>query len=232
MNSTTLERSTVPCARRALLPLAAVVLAIGCSTGSGDATTDASASDPRAATTNASAPMSDATPDPNSDTSGPTVQVKVFDSRGELVGPLEVPAVVHTRDEWRKLLGPEQFQILRAEGTERPFCGTLLDNKMEGVYTCGGCGLPLFASASKFDSGTGWPSFFQPIADENIAEHVDTKLLVPRTEIECTRCGGHLGHVFDDGPRPTGLRYCLNSEALEFTELGDVADLADPAAER
>jgi methionine-R-sulfoxide reductase len=117
------------------------------------------------------------------------------------------------------------------EGTERPFCGTLLDNKKQGVYSCAGCGLPLFSSDAKFNSGTGWPSFFQPVALENIAEERDTSHGMVRSEILCARCDGHLGHVFDDGPRPTGLRFCLNSESLSFTPSDALGTLADPAAE-
>jgi peptide methionine sulfoxide reductase msrA/msrB len=159
------------------------------------------------------------------------VRVHVFDRNGKLVGPVDSPRLVLSDDEWKKRLAPDQFRILRTQGTERPFCGTLLDNKKEGVYACGGCGLPLFASNSKFNSGTGWPSFFQPIAKENVEERSDDGLGMRRTEILCARCGGHLGHVFDDGPRPTGLRFCLNSESLKFTPSTELASLADPAAD-
>lgn len=132
--------------------------------------------------------------------------------------PAKVPSVVKTKEEWLKQLGPEAFHILRAEGTERAFCGTLLDNKKDGIYFCAGCDLPLFSSDSKFHSGTGWPSFFQPFAKENVLEIQDNSYGMIRTEIRCARCGGHLGHVFPDGPPPTGQRYCLNSEALIFRE--------------
>jgi methionine-R-sulfoxide reductase len=155
----------------------------------------------------------------------------VFNGDGQLVGPVELPAVVKTDAEWRAQLTPEQFQIARGKGTERPFCGTLLDNKRQGVYSCLCCGLPLFSSDAKFNSGTGWPSFFQPVADENVTEHVDRAYGMVRTEILCTRCEAHLGHVFDDGPRPTGRRHCVNSESLTFTDRDAVASLADPAAE-
>jgi peptide methionine sulfoxide reductase msrA/msrB len=159
------------------------------------------------------------------------VQVNVFNKEGKLVGPVDSPKLVLTEPEWRKKLTPDQFKVLRSKGTERPFCGALLDNKKEGVYTCVGCGLPLFSSDSKFNSGTGWPSFFQTVGKGNVVEEVDRSHGMIRTEINCGRCDGHLGHVFDDGPEPTGLRYCLNSESLAFTELKDFASLADPAAE-
>ena len=159
------------------------------------------------------------------------VKVKVFNKSGQLVGPVETAKVVKTDAEWQKQLTPEQYQISRGKGTERPFCGTLLDNKKEGVYACIGCMLPLFSSDSKFNSGTGWPSFFQPVAKENVIEHADRSHGMVRTEILCARCDGHLGHVFDDGPRPTGLRFCVNSESLTFVEKTKLATLADAAAE-
>ena len=138
------------------------------------------------------------------------VKVFVFDRQGELVGPLETPPVQLTDQDWQQRLTPEQYRILRKAGTERPFCGTLLDNKQAGVYRCAGCNLPLFSSQSKFNSGTGWPSFFQPIAPENVVQRTDSDHGMLRTEIVCARCDGHLGHVFDDGPPPTGQRHCLN----------------------
>jgi peptide methionine sulfoxide reductase msrA/msrB len=159
------------------------------------------------------------------------VQVRVFDRNGKLVGPIETPHLDLSTAEWERRLTKDQFHILRAQGTEPAFCGTLLDNHKEGVYTCAGCGLPLFASDSKFNSGTGWPSFFQPVARENVIEHQDRSHGMTRSEILCARCGGHLGHVFDDGPRPTGLRFCLNSESLKFTDKDKLATLADPIAE-
>ena len=160
------------------------------------------------------------------------VSIHVFDKAGQLVGPLEVPPVSLSNDEWRKRLTPEQFRVLRSSGTERPFCGTLLDNKKQGIYACAGCSLPLFSSDAKFQSGTGWPSFFQPIAPGNVAERPDHGHGMLRIEINCARCGGHLGHVFPDGPPPTGRRFCLNSESLTFTPSEEVASLADAAAEK
>src|SRR5262245_23997331 len=160
-----------------------------------------------------------------------TVSVKVFNADGQLVGPVDSPRVEKTEAEWRRQLSPEQFAIARAHGTERPFCGTLLDNKRHGVYSCVCCGLPLFASSAKFNSGTGWPSFFQPVADENVVTLEDRSHGMIRTEILCARCDGHLGHVFPDGPAPTGMRHCVNSESLVFTDENDLSRLADPAAE-
>src|SRR5881227_3406208 len=125
-----------------------------------------------------------------------TVQVKVYNRNGELVGPVESPRVVKTDEQWRGQLTPEQFHVARGKGTERPFCGTLLDNKRQGIYTCVCCGLPLFTSSAKFNSRTGWPSFFQPVADENVVTSVDDTHGMVRTEILCARCDCHLGHVF------------------------------------
>lgn len=117
-------------------------------------------------------------------------------------------------------LGPDERHVILAHGTERPFCGTLLDNKRHGTYVCRLCGLPLFSSKAKFDSGTGWPSFFQPYAPEHVAEITDESHGMVRVEIRCQRCDGHLGHVFPDGPAPTRQRYCLNSASLEFIDEG------------
>ena len=159
-----------------------------------------------------------------------SVSVKVFNASGQLVGPLDLPRVEKSDAEWRQQLTAEQFAIARAHGTERAFCGTLLDNKQAGVYSCICCGLPLFASNAKFNSGTGWPSFFQPIADENVATKPDRSYGMVRVEILCARCDCHLGHVFPDGPPPTGQRHCVNSESLEFTGVEELSSLADAAA--
>ncbi len=124
--------------------------------------------------------------------------------------------IVRTEAEWKKLLTPEQFHILRQKGTEQAGTGKYASHHEHGVYRCAGCGLDLFRSEDKYESGTGWPSFFAPISPENITTSADNSLFSRRTEVLCRRCGGHLGHVFDDGPKPTGLRYCMNSGALEF----------------
>jgi methionine-R-sulfoxide reductase len=152
--------------------------------------------------------------------SSSTVNVRIIGPDGLLTGPVAVPRVHKTDAEWRKQLTAEQFEIARGQGTEPAFCGTLLDNHRDGIYHCVCCGLPLFASDSKFNSGTGWPSFFQPVAKENVLSRTDNSFGMRRTEILCARCGAHLGHVFDDGPAPTGLRFCLNSAAMTFVEKG------------
>lgn len=124
--------------------------------------------------------------------------------------------IVKSDAEWRRLLTPEQFRILREEGTEAAFSGRFWDHHARGRYRCAGCGLDLFVSEDKFESGTGWPSFSRPLAPENIETREDRRFFMTRTEVHCPRCGGHLGHVFADGPAPTGLRYCVNSGALRF----------------
>lgn len=124
--------------------------------------------------------------------------------------------VVKTNAEWKKVLTPDQYAVLREHGTERAFTSPLNDNHERGTFRCAACRNPLFASETKFDSGTGWPSFYQPIAKNAVRETADNKYGMVRTEIQCNVCGGHLGHVFDDGPKPTGLRYCMNGVAMTF----------------
>jgi methionine-R-sulfoxide reductase len=148
----------------------------------------------------------------------PMVEVRLLNEKGELGPKTKVPKVIKTDEEWKKQLTPEQYKIARAKGTEPAFCGLLLDEKKPGVYYCVCCQLPLFSSNTKFHSGTGWPSFFAPICAENVVTHTDNSYGMTRSEILCARCGGHLGHVFEDGPAPTGLRYCLNSASMVFKE--------------
>jgi peptide-methionine (R)-S-oxide reductase len=128
------------------------------------------------------------------------------------------PKVLKTDEEWRRELTPEQYQVTRKHGTERAFTGPYWDNKREGLYRCVACGRPLFSSGTKYDSGTGWPSFYAPVVDDAVTLHKDRSWFTTRTEVRCADCDSHLGHVFDDGPEPTGLRYCMNGHALNFEE--------------
>lgn len=129
-----------------------------------------------------------------------------------------IEKVIKTDTEWKQLLTTEQYNVMREKGTEAPYSSPLNNIHEKGTFECAACELPLFSSAQKFDSGTGWPSFWAPIKKENVREEVDKSLGVTRTEVECARCDAHLGHVFDDGPKPTGLRYCMNGVALKFVK--------------
>jgi methionine-R-sulfoxide reductase len=152
------------------------------------------------------------------------IPVRFLDKDGR-PGPLTVtPMVVKTDAEWKKQLSAEQYAIARGKGTEPAFCGAFFDEHKPGVYYCVCCGLPLFTSEAKFDSGTGWPSFFQPFARENVVTQPDYSYGMRRTEALCALCAAHLGHLFDDGPRPTGLRFCMNSASLTFKENKNLKD--------
>lgn len=129
-----------------------------------------------------------------------------------------IKKVTKTNEEWKKELTPEQYHVTREKGTEVPFSSPLNEIHEDGVFECVACGLPLYDAKTKFDSGTGWPSFYEPIAAENVREEVDKSLWQTRTEVLCARCDAHLGHVFDDGPKPTGLRYCMNGTAMKFVK--------------
>jgi peptide-methionine (R)-S-oxide reductase len=126
------------------------------------------------------------------------------------------PKIQKTKEEWRKELTPEQFHVMFEKGTERAFTGALVNNHDDGIYHCGACNAPLFTSETKFESGSGWPSFYQPVSPDAVVEHEDTSYGMRRVEVTCANCGAHLGHVFPDGPRPTGERFCINSASLQI----------------
>jgi peptide-methionine (R)-S-oxide reductase len=146
------------------------------------------------------------------------VTVVEFTDSGERKETVHVPKIVKTENEWRQQLSPQAFNVTREDGTEMAFTGKYWDNHEAGLYRCACCGNALFSSETKFESGTGWPSFWQPIAEENVEKLDDATFGMRRTAVECTRCDAHLGHVFPDGPRPTGLRYCMNSASLDFVK--------------
>ena len=151
------------------------------------------------------------------ESAAPTVSVVLLDQSGKNLPAQPMEKVIKTDAEWRAQLGDgEVYQVTRGKGTERPFCGAFHDTKESGIYSCVCCDLPLFRSDAKFDSGTGWPSFFQPVASENVVTEADRSHGMVREEILCARCDAHLGHVFTDGPPPTRLRYCVNSVSLKF----------------